>query len=162
VDEAMLEAVHWWARAAVVGHNKLHPDALARIRPRVVDKTRVRVVEGLAAGVLPTYGLRAGFLLVTTHPDEVGRFNPGKPAGKTVPILRLSLTAYRDYLKTYREPLAELLAARDGTKKDDVLAHLDAVREVVGLFTRLDIAQEGGPGRATFALTLKTAEALRK
>ncbi|MGL4551057.1 MAG: hypothetical protein ACRC33_07710, partial [Gemmataceae bacterium] len=155
-DEALLGAVHLWAQMAVMGHNKLHPSAPARVKPRVIEKARARVVEGLPAGLLPAYGLRGGFLVLTSHADEFGRF----AAGRTPAAVRVSLAGCRAYLRSHREPLAELLAR--GGRRDEVLARLDAAGEVAGLFTRLEVAHEGAAGRVTFAATLKPAEPFRK
>ncbi|NBO91436.1 MAG: hypothetical protein EBV06_03835 [Planctomycetia bacterium] len=161
-DEAILDTVHLLIQMTVSSHNRNNPAHTVRIHPHVVAKTRVRAVEGLPAGLLPAYGLRNGFLLLTTHVDEVGRFELSKSTSRTMALMQLSLTSWRDYIVRHRTALSEWLATREGVKAETVALRLDSLKELIGLFTRVDLSYDSGSGRSTFILSLKPAERLRK
>lgn len=164
VDRALLSAVHTWATMAVWGLNRA--EKAAEIQSRAVDGTKVRVIEakkGLPPGVRPTYGLRLGYLVLASHPEEVARFKPAKAAAVTaVPLMRVSFANWQAYLKGQRDALAEMMADRDRTTKEAAGARVDGLLAGLSLLESLALTRTAGPGRATFTLTLKTAEPLRR
>jgi hypothetical protein len=160
-DEAVLAAAHSAAMFAVLGHNKQHPDKPIRLRSAALDGTRVRYVEGDAfpPGVRPAFALKGGYLVLASSPAEVERFKAAASGGG--PLLRASLKAWRSYLAARREPLAGAMAGKDGLTRDKALAKIDALRDAIELFDRVELRQQASPGRASFTLTLTPAAPMR-
>jgi hypothetical protein len=164
IDEAILDAIHAWAQMAILAHNKSNPEEPARSRTRLLDKSRVRVVEGLPFGLVPAYGLRDGFLVVTSHVDEWARFKKGKspdPAGST-PLLRVAIGHLADHLHRHREALGEWLAKRDRIPHEVASQRLETLIGILKLFEQLDLRHESSRGRTTLTLTLTPAQALSR
>jgi hypothetical protein len=163
IDEALLDAVHAWTQLAILAHNKLHPDQPARSRVRIIDKVRVRVVEGLPYHLLPAYGLREGFLVVTSHADEIARFKASKrTTPRAVPLLRLSFGGWREHLTLRRDAWIDLLMRRDNLNRETATQRLDDLLAGLKLLERLELTHETAPGRATFTLTLTPTLALTR
>ncbi|MFQ3593085.1 MAG: hypothetical protein SNJ82_07830 [Gemmataceae bacterium] len=163
LDETLLEGVHAWAQLAILAHNKLHPDQPARSRPRTIDKTRVRVVEGLPYHLLPAYALRDGYLVVTSHADEIARFKANKRTTPTeLPLLRLSFTGLREHVSQRRDRWIDWLSRRDGLSREMASQRIDEWLGGLQLLHSLELVQEAATSRVTFTLRLTPAQALTR
>jgi hypothetical protein len=165
VDQALLSAVHTWAQLAVLGHNKAHPRQPISLRSLTQDKVRVRYLHGEAfpGGFQPAFALKAGYLVLASSPDEVKRFKIGStPAGGTVPLLRLSVKALRDFLRLRRDGLAGALAVKDNTTREKAREKIDAIRGSLELIDRVELSQKTAAGQLTLTLQVQTAQALKK
>jgi len=161
LDETLLEAVHAWAQLAILAHNKLYPEQPARSRPRTIDKSRVRVVEGLPYHLLPAYALRDGYLVITSHAEEIGRFKASKrPAPRELPLLRVAFGPWREHLSQRREGWIEFWMRRDGLTRDKAAQRLDDLLGGLKLLERLELIHEAANGRVTLTLRLTPTQAL--
>jgi hypothetical protein len=165
VDEALHSALLFWARLAVLGHNRQHPDRPIRLNTVVTDKTEVKYFSGAKAfppGWQPAFALKGGYLVLASSPEAVRRFAPapGASSGGPAPLLRVSFKGWRAYLKERREPLAAALAERDRISPGQARLRLDGLRAGLELVDRLEVLQETKAGQVTFTARLQTAQPL--
>jgi len=165
-DEAVLSGVETWARLFVLGHNKQNPNQTLALKTTRVDRARVRYLQGdvFPAGVQPAFGMRGGYLVLTTSLAEMRRFAVKAPEQSSgpVPLARASVKAIRAYLKDRREPLAEALAAREKLTKEKAGERIDAMRTNLELIDRLELRLQTSGDRATLTLAVQPAKALKK
>jgi hypothetical protein len=170
VDQALLSAIHFWATAAVLGHNKLNPERPLSLKTAFQDKREVKYIAGercLPPGVQPAFGLHNGYLVLGSSPDVLRRFTPPAapvapaPAGP-VPLLRVSFKDWRAYVAERRDALAEALAARHEMTREEAGRRLDKLLDGLRLLDRLEVRQRSTPGQVTFTLSVQTAPPLKK
>lgn len=161
-DEAVLAAVHSFAMLAVLGHNKQHPDRPARLRSTPSEGARIRYAESdaLPSGVNPAFALKGGYLVLATSPAEVGRFTVSA-AAEQAPLFHSSLKAWRAYLGSRREVLAEAVSCKGGLTREQALAKVEELRSALELFDRVELRRKVSPGRAMFTLTLTPSAPMR-
>jgi hypothetical protein len=166
VDQAILSAAQTWAQLAILAHNKMHPKKTVTLRSTVVDRIRVRYLQGdgvFPVGFQPAFALKTGYLVVASSPAELGRFKGGGTiSSEYVPLVRMSLKDWRTYLEQRREALATALSSKNGVTKNEALARIDDLRTTVTLFDRAELRQRAAAGFVSFTLVLKPAVSLRK
>ena len=154
---------------AVLTHNSRDPDHPLTLKTITQDKREVRYLTGegvFPPGLQPAFGLHSGYLVVASSPETLSRFAPAPtpPArqGEPVPLLRLGLKEWREYLKTYEESLTVVIAEKDGLKPEVVRGRLDTAITALELFDRLEISQRSTPGQVAFTLRLQMALPLKR
>jgi hypothetical protein len=169
VDRALLAGLHSLAVFAVMAHNAKDPDHPLSLKTVTQDKNEVTYLSGegvFPPGYEPAIGLRRGYLVAATSPSMLSRFAPApapSPApGEAVPLLRVGLKEWREYLRAWRDALAIVLAENERVKPADARRKLDTALGTLDLFDRLELNQQSVPGRATLTLRLRPALALRK
>ena len=170
VDEALLSAVHFAASWATVGYNHDHPTAPLSLKSVVYNKQEIHYIVAdpvLPPGVQPAYGLANGWLVFGSSPDVIRRFTDAKPKppgddDPTFPLLRVSVKAWRSYLKEHREALAAAMAERNQLTVEQTRQGLDDLLAALEFVDRLEIDCRTGPGLAVVTLTVQTAQPLRK
>lgn len=165
IDAALLAAVQSWAQLAILGHNKTYPERTLTLRSTILDRVRVRYLDGIGVfpeGVQPAFALKAGYLVLATSPAEIGRFQVGPIAAGDVPLVRLSLREWRAYLEQRREALATALAGKDGMTREKALTRIDELRNVLELFDRVEVRQAVRADAVSFTMTLTPSAPLRK
>jgi hypothetical protein len=168
LDQALLSAVHFFAAAAVLEHNRKNKDAMT-LQTAVQDQVEVKYLVSDTAflpGLQPAFALCHGYLVLASSPEAVRRFSAAPkrslPASEEVSLLRVSLSRLRDYLKARREPLAAAVADKNGIPKEEAERRLDGLVLGLQLFERLEVTQRPGDGQVTLTLRLQTIEPLRK
>jgi hypothetical protein len=165
VDQALFTAATALAQAAVIDHNSKHDSRLV-LKTEWQDKVEVKYLTGSAqfpAGLQPAFALKDGYLIATSSPDLVKRFAPvAKMPTDEVPLLRISITDLRAYLRIHRGAIASALAEHNKLKPDEVERHIEGILPALDLFERLEISQRGAPGQKAVTLRLRTALALHK
>jgi hypothetical protein len=167
VDEALYDALLFWARLAVLGHNKLNPDRPLRLNSLGAGKQEVRYLTGgsFPPGWRPALALKGGYLVLASSPEAARRFAApaagAAPAGPA-PLLRVSFKGWRDYVKGRREGLAAALAGRDKVSPEEARRRLDTLHAGLGLLDRLEVLQGARAGQVTFSLRLRTAQPLAR
>ncbi len=167
LDQAVFSAVESWAHLAVLGHNKQNPTRPLRLKTTLIDRARVRYLQGdgvFPEGVQPAFGLRAGYLVLASSPAELRRFRGGKPASANdaVPLLRVNFKAWKAYLKERREALSLSLAAREKLTREKAREKVDNLRNGLELLDRLELRHRGGGDRVTFTLAVRPTHGLKK
>jgi hypothetical protein len=167
VDKALVDLLKFHVRAAVMAHNKVRKDPLAwkTARHERLEMTYLASGPGLAMGLQPAFGLCDGYLVIASTPETFRRFAAApRSAGKEteVPLLRLSFTALRQYLKDQRQPLASAIAEQHQQTPERVSEQMEGIAAVLGLFDRLELTQRTIPGQVMFTLRLRPSHPLRK
>jgi hypothetical protein len=122
-------------------------------------------VTGLASaafppGFRPCFASGGGYLLVADAPGSVARFGaPTSPPADAaeVPVLRVSVAAWREYLKTHRTGLTEYLAKVNKTDAGALNAQIDALMPLLDGLDAIEIVQRPGPDRVSLVVRLKEA-----
>ncbi len=164
-EAAVRRLMESWMLMAVLGHNKQNPDHVARIGTRGDGAGQIQCMEGakgLPFGVVPSWALRAGHLLAGTSPDALAAFKLGRPPAEGVPLLRASASAWRGFVKGQRGPLAAAMTEREGIKKAEAEARLDAVDSFLSLIDSVELSRHEDRSRVAFTLRVRFAAPLRK
>src|SRR5262249_42185979 len=95
VDQALLSAVHFFAAAAVLEHNRKNKEAMT-LQTVVQDQVEVKYLASDPAflpGLQPAFALSNGYLLLASSPEAVRRFSVAAPrtppASGERPLLRV-------------------------------------------------------------------------
>jgi hypothetical protein len=121
------------------------------------------VVTGLTSAMLfppgfrPCFAAKGGYLLVAGSPQTIAAFDPPKDEAAVadeVPILRISVSAWRSYLKQHRKELTEFLAQMHKTDPEALASQLDALLPVLDGLERVELVQRNGPDRVSLVVRL--------
>ncbi|HVS35441.1 MAG TPA: DUF3352 domain-containing protein [Gemmataceae bacterium] len=170
VDEVLLSTVHVAASWAVVNYNHDHPTQPVRLTATEYNKKEIHYLTGegvFPVGVQPAYGLANGWLAFGSAPDVIRRFTDAKPKppaddGSTFPLLRISVKAWRAYIKDHRDPLTLALAERNHLTPDEVRQGLDELLAAIQFVDRVEVNCRTGPGLTVLTLTVVTAQPLKR
>ncbi|MBO0700244.1 MAG: hypothetical protein J2P46_17725 [Zavarzinella sp.] len=122
------------------------------------------LVTGLASAALfppgfrPCFASKGGYLLVAGSPETIARFEPpaNPPADAAeIPVLRISVAAWREYLKTHRKGLTEYLATVNKTDASALNAQIDGLLPLLDGLERIEIVHRAGPDRVSIVLRLQ-------
>lgn len=167
-DLAVWDALNALAMLAVFHHNRGQPGRLS-LKSTLQDKTEVKYLvndEQFPPGLRPAFALRGGYVVLASSPEAIGRFRahfsgPSAPRTDEVPLLRLSLRGWYEYLMEQREPLLAYVAAEKHISKEEVGQRLDHLLLVLRLFDQVELIQHCGPGLLTLTLRVQTAKPLK-
>jgi hypothetical protein len=159
VDQALRNAVQFYAGLAVFAHNAKQADQM-RIKTAVQDTVEVKYLadsKALPAGLKPALALKDGYLVLASSPDAVRRF-AARPAavssGAEVPLLRLSFPELVRFLKSRREPLLSFLADQNQTSRETAGRWLDGLLETLEVFQALEVTQRADGGQLLLRVRL--------
>jgi hypothetical protein len=168
VDQALLSAVHFFAVAAVLEHNRKNKDAMT-LQTAVQDQVEVKYLVSDTAflpGLQPAFALCHGYLVLASSPEAVRRFSAATPRtlppSQDLPLIRVSIGRLRDYLQARREPVALAVADKNGITKEEAERRLDGLLLGLQLFERLEVSQRPGDGQVTLTLRLQPIQPLSK
>ena len=115
-------------------------------------------------GVRPAYGLRHGYLVVSTSDAAVKAFKApaAPPTGATGLFARVSLVTLAKYLADHQADITAGIAKLTGAKPTDLKAQFTHFGEVLELFDSVELSRSGTDGRIRLSLTVKTARPLAK
>lgn len=111
-------------------------------------------------GFRPSFAVKEGFLLLSSSPGIIGRFQTPKELVATsngTPVLRVSAKAWRAFLTEHKAGISTFIEKASGTPAKEIAAVLDQVASNLEPFDRLEIAILGDKERATLMLRVKTA-----
>lgn len=169
LDQELMEALDFAARLLVFAHNSQHPDRPLTLKTTEADKPKIHYVSGergLPLGMQPAYAVRNGYLVLASSLDGLGRFASAAstaPAAKAeVPLVRISVQQWRDYLKERREPIVRFLAEKNELSREAAEKHLDEICSALQFVDRLELRHRSAPGQVVLTLSARTARALRK
>jgi len=166
VEQRVLDGLDFLARLSVVTYNTRRPDQI-RYRVMPQDGVDVRVLEndqGFPPGLQPAFAWKEGFLVLASSPDAVRRFRAPKgdpPPSAEVPLVRIALSGWANYLRNYREPLATFLADAHGLPPGEVQKRLGHLLGTLEPFDVLEVTQRTGPGQAAVSVRLRTLAKLQ-
>jgi hypothetical protein len=164
-DQALLSAVDFYARLAVMGYRNQGKGAVSLKSVRQ-DKVEVKYLTGEGAfppGVQPAYALKDGYLLFASSPELVRRFGPAgsAKAAAEVPLLRVSARELYRYLKERRDELAALVAEKNNLSKEEAGRRLDGLLVGLQLLDRIEVSQSSEAGKLSLTLRLQMAQPLK-
>lgn len=167
-DLAVLNALNSLATLAVFHHNRGQPGALS-LKSTLLDNLEIRYLvndEQFPQGLRPAFALKDGYLVLASAPEVIRRFRgisseTPASAGGEIPLLKLSLRGWCQFLRERREPLLECAAAKNQISKEEASRHLDHLLVVLQLFDRVELNQHASAGLATLTLRVYTDKPLR-
>jgi hypothetical protein len=154
-EQAALKGLDFLARFACLQHKGL------RVRSEKQGPIEVRYLTHPTAfppAFRPAFAAKGGYIVVTDSPETLNRFEP--PAGPAtdeaeVPILRLSATAWRKYLKEHQKPLVEYLSGLKGSEPKELAGQLDTLLPMLEGLDRLEVVQRTGRDRVMLVMRLR-------
>ena len=167
VPPAILQAVELLAQLGRIAYNQSHADQI----DFRVQKHNAVTVRSLAndsqfpTGFRPAFGLVGEYLVFASVPDRVAAFPAVvevRPAGPTVPVLRISARGVWTYLEGHREPITGALAMWSGQPENVVRSELRKVTEVLSAFDRVEVTQDAADGVVRMTATVRFVEPLAK
>jgi hypothetical protein len=141
-------------------------DFLARLAALGNREVGVRSADGVTyltsdsifpPGFKPAFAAKGGYLVLAGSPEGIARFTP--PAGEAttaeeVPLVRVSVRAWKDYLKTHGPAIAAYAADKKGNDAAALAGQLEAIGPLLEGFDKVELVQRSAPGRATLLLRL--------
>jgi hypothetical protein len=169
VDQALVNALNSFAVLAVLGYNKDHPDAPLYLKDTEQGPVQIKYFANdkqFPPGLQPAYGLKDGYLVFASSPEAIRRFTANQaaaPAGTEIPLLRLSLRDWRQYLIDRQQPLAAYSAEQNRISQEEANRRLSNLIEGLEFFDRVEMSQRvSRPGQITLVLRVRTMLPLRK
>jgi hypothetical protein len=168
VDQKLLDVLNSFALLVVVNHNQAHTKTMS-LKDVVLDKRQIKYLDGEGAfppGLRPAFALVDSHLLVASSPEVIRRFGttlgPAPASGAPVPLLRISVKAWREFLKQRREPVVAFLAEKNELPQAEVAARLDKVLAALEFIDRVEVRQKTDAGQVIVSLTVTPNKPLRK
>jgi hypothetical protein len=170
VDQIVLSALNAFGMVAVYTYNSGHPDQLSF---KTLDHENVKIKyftneKLFPRGIEPAFAWKDGFLIVASSPAVIQslRASPATAdSGRSIveiPVMRLSIRDWRNYLKDRADSLAAFIAEKDQLPKDEALRRLTDFLAGLELFDRVEISQRSSPEHFTMMLRLRPAKPLQK
>lgn len=156
-EQAALKGLDFFARLACLSNKGL------RIHTEMQGPITVRSLSHATAfppGFKPAFASKGGYILVAGSPQTLARYEP--PVGEAtdateVPLIRVSVAAWRTYLKAHRAEIGKFLAATKGIEPATFESQLDSILPILEGLDRMELVQRSGPDRATLILRFKEA-----
>jgi hypothetical protein len=164
VKQRILNGLDVFLGLVVVSVNSQHATRF-QIRPLMQGDVEVRVIDGeqvMPPGLQPAFAWKGDYLVFGSSPEAILRFKPSfanEPAmtSDEVPIVRLALTGWANYLRNYRAPLADFAARSHQLPIADVHRRLDKLLEALDLFDKVEVTQRTRDHRSTITLRFRMA-----
>ena len=153
-EAAVLKGLDFLARLASLQHKgmRVHSEHQGPVEVRYLTHP-----TAFPPGFQPAFAAKGGYVLLADSPATVRQFDP--PAGRAtdaaeVPVLRVSVTAWRKYLTQHRDPLIEYLAGLRGGDPKEIGRRLDMLAPVLEGLDRVELVQRTGPERVALVVRL--------
>jgi hypothetical protein len=167
-EERVLKTLDAFANLVVLSVNSQQGVKL-QFRTIEQDGVAVRVLDGqsfLLPGLRPAFAQKGAYLVFASSPDAIRNFRPPAsgelpPASAEVPLVRLAMAGWANYLRAHRAPLADFAARANHLELAEVNRRLDRLMETLELFNTLELTLRTDPNRATITLRLRAAAPLQ-
>lgn len=148
-----------------VEYNRTHDDQI-ELKTEATPDGEVKVLVNDAffpPGVRPAYGLRHGYLVLSSSDAAVKAFKaPAAPSVEAKGLVaRLSLVRLRQYL-TDQPDLVSGVAKLTGAKQSELKQQFAQFADVLELFESVELRRTGTDGLIRLSLTVKPAKPLAK
>jgi hypothetical protein len=168
VELVVWNALNSLATLAVFHHNHGHPGQFS-LKSIVQDKMEVRYLESdeqFPPGLQPAFALKGGYLVLASSPAALQRFRASPketqlPLTGEVPLLKVSLSSWCQFLRERREPLLAYAAVKNQISREQAGQHLDQLLMFLQLFDRVELIQRSNAGLVTLTLRVQTAKPVR-
>ncbi|HZZ79693.1 MAG TPA: hypothetical protein VFE62_14330 [Gemmataceae bacterium] len=158
VDQTVFNALEFFAKLAILEHNKNHADAPIRLETQMQGKTALRVLQGDKAfppGIAPAFALKDGFLILASSPDAIAAFtlrDKQATADAETPLVRISAPELARLLEHRRDYILASLPQKDAKR------NVENVIGLLGLFDRVTLSHSAGDGQASWTVRLSPAK----
>jgi len=167
IKQRVLNGLDVFLGLVVVSVNSQHSTRF-QMRPLMQGDVEVRVIEGerfMPPGMQPAFAWKGDYLVFGSSPEAILRFKPPSAneavmTSDEVPIVRLALAGWANYLRNYRELLADFAARSNRLPIADVHRRLDKLLEALDLFDTVEVTQRTRDDRSTMTLRLRMAAPL--
>lgn len=166
VGPLLMTALDAVAQLLRIDYNRTHDDQI-ELTPEATPDGEVKVLTNDALfppGVRPAYGLRHGYLVLSSSDVAVKTFAAptAPPASATGLVARVSLAALRAYLIDHEPGLVAGIGKLSGAKPADLKAQFGNFADVLELFDSVELRRAGTDGLLRLSLTVKPAKLLTK
>jgi hypothetical protein len=166
VGRTVLQAVDFAAQMARFAYNRDHTDQI-ELTEQTRESETVKVLSNakkFPAGYRPSYGLRAGHLVVASSPEGVRRFKAPTEANARAdaPLLRFSPRHLRGYLEAHRTALVEAAARWSGKPAAEIERDLIGLTAVLEAFDRVELRHAAREGTVRLSLHIEFVKPLAK
>jgi hypothetical protein len=154
-EQAAIKGLDFLARLACLSNKGL------RIRSEQQGPVKVQFLTHpteFPPGFKPAFASKGGYLLAAGSPQLIAGFEP--PTGEAtdadeVPLIRVSVSAWRAYLKEHRTEIGKFLATAKGVDPAAFDAQVDAILPLLEGLDRVELVQRSGQDRVMFLLRIK-------
>lgn len=111
--------------------------------------------ELFPSGFRPAFASKGGYLLVAGSPQSIAKFESPTSdltAADEVPVIRVSMAAWRKYLKEHRTEICKFLAKANKLEPAAFDAQLDKLMPILESMERVELVQQSTSDRVTLAL----------
>src|SRR5260370_11583854 len=147
-NQTVLSGLDAYARVAVIGHNKLHPNEKMSLKTVSQGNREVKYLvneRGFPPGFQPALALHEGYIVLASPPEVISRFadtfKPGGAAKPTdeVPLLRVSFKELRRWLKERQDVLTPIMAEQNKLSKEEAQTRMSNLLTGLEFVDRLEI-----------------------
>jgi hypothetical protein len=154
-ERAALQGLDFLARLASLQHKglRVHTDRQGPVEVRYLTHP-----SAFPPGFRPAFAAKGGYVVAADSPETLAKFDaPTGPAtdADEVPILRLSATAWRAYLKQHQDSLLNYLAGLKAGDPKEYARHIETLLPLLDGLDRLEVVQRSAPDRATLIVRLR-------
>jgi hypothetical protein len=156
-EQAAVRGLDFLARLACTSNKELR---VRREKQGDVEVLYLTHQSAFPPGFRPCFASKGGYILVASSPETIGRFEPPTATAsdpEEVPVLRISVSGWRKYLKDHRKDLVEYIAAAKKVEPSVLNSTIDSLMPLTEGLDRIEIVQRSAPGRVTVALRFKEA-----
>lgn len=156
-EEAALKGLDFLARLAALSHKglRVHSEAQGPVAVKYLTHP-----TAFPDGFRPAFASKGGYLVAASSPKAIGKFEPPTTQPRDadeVPIVRISVSAWRAYLRAHRGPVTDFLARTKGIEPEAMGRQLDGFLPILDGLERVELLQRSGPDRATLVVRLTEA-----
>jgi hypothetical protein len=160
VDEALWNALNFYAGAMVLGHNLKNKDQL-RLKTMRQGDVEVKYLENrqFPPGLQPAFALKDGYLLLASNPEVIQRFDKAGPLPARPTLLHVSYGEVSRLLRQNRALVVQAMCQKNQLTKTMANEILDDVLSSLALFDHMELSQRTIEGQVTWSLRLRTSRA---
>jgi hypothetical protein len=151
-EEAAIKGLDFLTRLACLSEKglRVHTEKQGPVNVQYLTHT-----SAFPPGFRPAFASKGGYVLVAGSPRMIAKFeSPSSQArdADEVPIIRISVAAWRKYLKEHRGALVEFISKTKGLDAKSIDGTLDTLLPILEGLDRIELVQRSGPDRAKFVL----------
>jgi hypothetical protein len=168
IDKALLSCVQFLAVLVAWDHNSQHKDKPMALKTINLGGREIRYLasEAFPPGSQPAFSLHGGYLLLGSSPEAIQRLGPAPANGEptpadSIPLVRISLKAWRTYLEQRRENLIQGMPKSEMTPGQAV-EKLKQLQSVLEMFDRIELRQKTSKGLMVLSLSLQPSQPFKK
>ena len=167
IDQTLMTGLRIAATAGAVAYNSKNPLDPVRWKILKTEQGEAQYAsckKGRELGLVPTFGLTQGYLVLASSPEAWKEFALRKPTAvksKETPLFRLSIAELRRYIRKHQIAVTKFLAAQNETTARSIQEKLNGFMAILSLVESLDLRQTRENGLIHFQLRAQFAASLR-